>query len=88
VLGIVHLTVSLVTVLVRATVPVAPGAARRGIVKQKTLPAPEVLSSQILPPWAVVGTWDRFRLEQVVNNLLSNAIKFVELAEQPGREES
>jgi signal transduction histidine kinase len=24
----------------------------------------------------VVGQWDRFRLEQVVNNLLSNAIKF------------
>jgi PAS domain S-box-containing protein len=24
----------------------------------------------------VVGTWDRFRLEQVVNNLVSNAIKF------------
>jgi signal transduction histidine kinase len=25
---------------------------------------------------SVVGQWDRFRLEQVVNNLLSNAIKF------------
>jgi signal transduction histidine kinase len=24
----------------------------------------------------VVGQWDRFRLEQVINNLLSNAIKF------------
>lgn len=29
-------------------------------------------------PPDIVGTWDRFRLEQVINNLLSNALKYGE----------
>jgi signal transduction histidine kinase len=49
-------------------------------------------SLSVLAEENIVGQWDRFRLEQVVNNLLSNAIKFglgkpieVMIRARPGR---